>query len=87
MRRMWLGREVVAAGLPPFLQVNKKKLLIGSFSLFPCLFVSMRFETLVEVKIEIESRVRCINIYDNHCTLAKISTYNTHFRQYFQNIL
>jgi len=47
----------------------------------------MLFETLVEVRIKIESRVRCIDIYDNHCTLAKISTYNTYFRQYFSIIL
>ena len=33
-------------------QVNKDKLLIDSFSLFPCLCVSMMFESLIEKKFK-----------------------------------
>ena len=41
---------------------KQKKLLIDSVSLFPCLFALMMFKSLVEIKIE--SRLHCINIYD-----------------------
>ena len=46
------------------LQINKDKLLIDSFSLFPCLCASMMFESLEEIK-HIESiNLHCIYIYD-----------------------
>ena len=61
-----------------FLQINvsKEKLLIDSFSLLPCLFVLYRmlFESVVEIKIKIKSRLHCIDIYDDDCmsTLYKL---------------
>ena len=43
------------------LHVNKEKLLIDNFSLFTCLYMSLLFESLVEIKIK--SRLHCIDIY------------------------
>ena len=43
--------------------VNKEKLLIDNFSMFPCLCVSMLIEILVE--FEIESRLYFTDIYDD----------------------
>ena len=38
---------------------------------YPCLCVSMLFKSLLGVKIEITSRLHCIDIYDDDCTLLK----------------
>ena len=47
------------------LRVNKEKLLIDIFSLFLCL----RVQCLTETKIEIESRLHCIDIIDDDCSM------------------
>ena len=45
------------------LKVNKEKLLIDSFSLFPFLSVSMLLESWEE------SRLHCINKYNDDCSI------------------
>ena len=47
------------------LQVNKEKLLIYNLYLFPCLRISMLFDRLVEIKIEIGSRLHFSDIYND----------------------
>ena len=50
--------------------LTEEMLLIGNFSLFLCLCIveSMVFKCWAEIKIEIECRLHCINIYNEYCT-------------------
>ena len=61
-------------------QVNKEKLIIDSFSLFPCLCVTLLFESLHwwTSKIEIKSRLYCIDIYDDDIIQEINSRQNSH---------
>ena len=52
------------------LQVNKEKLLIDNFF---CVCVSILIQSFVEIKIEIESRLHCIDIHDDDCGLPEKS--------------
>ena len=52
-----------------FLQVNFEK---------TWLFVFMLYESLVEIKIKIESRLHCIDIYDTDCSLFIIHRHWTY---------
>ena len=45
------------------LQVNKENLLIYNFSLLNCL-------KALDIQIKIESRLNCIDIYDDNCTFT-----------------
>ena len=50
------------------LQINKEKMLIDNFSLFTCsLFMCL----LLEIKIEIESRLHSIDKHDDDCSTLK----------------
>ena len=52
------------------LQPKKEKMFIYSFSWFPCLYVFILFEALVEIKIEI--RLYCIDTHDDNCTIIMV---------------
>ena len=54
-------QHIIINCLSMLLHVNKEKLLIDNFSLFTCLYMSLLFESLVEIKIK--SRLHCIDIY------------------------
>ena len=55
---------------------NKEKRLINSFSLCPYVNVyPYRLNCLVEFKIEIESRLHCVDIYINDCRKTKSLQY------------
>ena len=58
------------------LQVNKQKLLFDRLTSFPRLCVSMLFKS--SLKIKIESRLHCIDIYDD-CILVDKIWINTKF--------
>jgi len=43
-------------------------MLFDSFSLLIFFCVSKLFESLIEIKNEIKSRLHCIDVYDDDCT-------------------
>ena len=55
-------RTYGARHLYKFNKDDQEKKLFDSFTLFPWLCVPILFKSLLEIKIEIESRLHCIDI-------------------------